>query len=297
MEPAGTARRSAGVRRVDEFSGRGLSVDRVPHSPFSINLAGAPASVQVGLLPTTPVDDTTSGAWGPSDPTNAPPTVPQGQGAAWLEQRLLTAYNQAIGVAYQHHHNPFWLPVQGSAWNAVSLGYQSQGVDCTNLTAYAYMDALGIHLDAETPSQASITAQNDPSNLIDIPAAIQPYVKLETLPGPTGTTAQDYQQFVSSLQPGDILFINPTISIGGQSDPSAVTHAITWLGKYGVDQNHTYPNLVVDSTGDAPVHVDSNNHVIPSGVHVRPFAAPNSADLNDWYYLHVDHVLRLIVGS
>jgi hypothetical protein len=267
-------------------------------SPFSIDLSSAPASVQQGLLPTAPFVDPGAYAWGPKDPKNPPPTIPQGQQAdTWLEQRLLTAYNQAIGVAYQHHHNPYWVPRQTSTWNAVNIGYQSQGIDCTNLTAWAYNDALGIHLDSDTPKQASISATHHAHDLIDIPAAIQPYVQIQTLPGPTGTSPQDYANFVSSLQPGDILFINPSMKVGAASDPKKCTHAITWLGSYGVDQNGVDPNLIVDSTGDQPLHVDSNDHAIPGGVHVRPFAAPNAEDLNQWYYLHVDHVLRLIVGS
>jgi hypothetical protein len=267
------------------------------HSPFSINLSSAPASVEAGLLPATPFTASTTDPWGPSDPTNTPPTVPQGQGGAWLEERLLTVYNQAIGAAYQHHHDPFWLPTQGSPWNAVGQGYQSLGVDCTSLTAYAYMDALGIYLNGDTASQASISPTNASSNLISIPQAIQPYVQLVTLPGPTSASPQAFQQFVASLQPGDILYINPSISPGGPSNPSQCTHAITWLGSYGTDQNGVYQHLIVDTTGNAPPHVDSNNHLIAAGVHVRPFAAPNAANVNDWYYLHVDHVLRLIVGS
>jgi hypothetical protein len=95
----------------------------------------------------------------------------------------------------------------------------------------------------------------------------------------------------------DILFINPSKTPGEASDPSACTHAITWLGHFGVDANGMYPNLIVDSTGNQPAHVDSNNHEIPGGVHVRPFAAPNAEGLNMWYFEHVDHVLRLVVSS
>ena len=266
-------------------------------SPFSINLSGSPSSIYAGLLPTTPVQDPTADAWGPANPSTAAPVIPPGQGAAWLEARLLAVYNQAIGVAYQHHHNPFWLPTQGSAWNSVTIGYQSQGVDCTDLTSYAYLDAMDVYLNSDTVAQATIANGSNPSTLISIPQSMQPYLSVQVLPGPTGNTPQDYQNFVSQLHPGDILFINPSKTPGEGSDPSAVTHAVTWLGIFGVDQKGTYTNLVVDSTGNSPFHVDSNNHVIPAGVHVRPFAAPNAAGLNDWYFAHVDHVLRLIVSA
>jgi cell wall-associated NlpC family hydrolase len=266
-------------------------------SPFSINLAGMPSSIYAGLLPTTPVIDTTTDPWGPGNPSTTAPTVPSGQGAAWLEALLLAVYNQAIGVAYQHHHNPFWQPTQGSPWNAATIGYQSQGVDCTDLTSYAYLDALDVYLNSDTAAQASITASNHPSSLITIPQSMTPYLSIQVLAGSAGNTPQDYQSFVSQLQPGDILFINPSKTPGEASDPSACTHAITWLGNFGVDKNGMYQHLIVDSTGNAPVHVDSNNHVIPAGVHVRPFEAPNAVDLNDWYFEHVDHVLRLVLSA
>ena len=150
-------------------------------SPFSINLA-APASIYTGLLPTTPVIDPSADAWGPANPSTEAPAIPAGQGAAWLEARLLAVYNQVIGVAYQHHHDPFWQPTQGSAWNAVTIGYQSQGVDCTNLTAYAYWDAFDVFLNGDTKSQASITASNDPSSLITIPQSMAPYSRSRCIP-------------------------------------------------------------------------------------------------------------------
>ena len=74
-------------------------------------------------------------------------------------------------------------------------------------------------------------------------------------------------------------------------------HACNYMvGEFRVDKNGVYPHLIVDSTGNAPFHVDSNNHAVPAGVHVRPFAAPNAAALNEWYFEHVDHVLRLVVS-
>ena len=266
-------------------------------SPFSINLSGAPSSIYAGLLPTTPVINRSAKGWGPSNPATSPPTVTTGEGAEWLEARLLAVYKQAIGVAYQHHHDPFWLPTQGSKWNAVNIGYQSQGVDCTNLTAYAYWDAFGVFLNGDTPSQASISPTNNSSNLITIPQSMAPYLSIQVHPGPAGASLSDYESFVSQLRPGDILYINPSKTPGEASDPSACTHAITWLGHFGVDANGMYPNLIVDSTGNQPAHVDSSNHEIPGGVHVRPFAAPNAQGLNMWYFEHVDHVLRLVVSA
>jgi hypothetical protein len=176
-------------------------------SPFRIDLSSAPQSIDQGLWPTTPVSGANNSGWGPQITANTPPTVPAGQGTEWLRERLLAAYAGAIGVASQHHHNPFWQPVQGQMWNVAAIGYQTQGVDCTNLTAYAYADALGITMDSTTAYQAEITPQNvgtkDPDGLVNItiPQAIQPRVKVEVLPGPAGDTLADYNNFVKELQP------------------------------------------------------------------------------------------------
>lgn len=266
----------------------------VYRSPYRIELPGADPSVAKGLIPTTLHSGTNTDGWGPGLDLNAPPTVPSGlthsQAADWLRQRLLTAYSRALGVAYQHHHDPFWQPQQGSLWNTVALGYQSPGIDCTNFTAYAYNSALGIRMNAATGKQASIS----PSNLADItiPESIAPYVNVQILSGPSGTTAADYKAFIDQLKPGDILYINPSHTAGQPSDPSSCTHAITWLGNYGKDSNNAGVPLIIDSTGNAPTHYDSNNRVIQPGVQIRPFGAPGGA--NQWYFLHVDHVLRII---
>jgi hypothetical protein len=294
------------------------------HSPYSINLPGDLATIGAGLLPTQPINPVGSAGWGPDRTHNTPPTVPAGQDAGtWLRERLLLAYDQAIGVSYQHHYDPFWQPTQGTKWNAVTLGYQSQGVDCTNLTAYAYDDALGILMSSETVTQAGITAGSieyyDPLEMnrssyadniaqeIDdgdllVPISLEGDVQVQTIKPPTGNTDTDYKDFIDQLQPGDILYINPSITHSPTfaGDPSEVKHAITWIGRqYGADAKHSDVPLIIDSTGNQPAHYDSANRVIPGGVHIRPFGpagppgqppAPNS-----WYFTQVDHVLRIIV--
>lgn len=257
----------------------------VYHSPYKIGTLDA--SVYNGLPGNTTFTATTPILWGPHASAGTPPTIPTGQGNDWLRQRVIAAYGQLIGDSYQHHHDPRWLPSQGSPWNVATLGYQTQGVDCTNLTAYAYKVALGISMNAETPTQAAISPTNTAE--IQIPDAISSQVQLQVLPGST-----DYDTFVGSLLPGDILYINPTMKPGDPSDPANVTHAITWLGEYGVDENGKDKYLIIDSTGKQPPHVDSNNHVVKPGVQIRPFGAEGTP--NDWYFLHVDHVLRIIAN-
>jgi hypothetical protein len=70
---------------------------------------------------------------------------------------------------------------------------------------------------------------------------------------------------------------------------------ITWLGSYGVDANGKYTGqLVIDSTGITPQHVDSNNRIIPEGVHIRPFLDGADGAPNTWYFKDLDHVLRIV---
>ena len=67
-----------------------------------------------------------------------------------LQERIIAAYRSFLGVDYQHHYNPLWKPNQQDPWNVTgTLAYQSQGVDCTNFTAAAYADALGIEMPGD----------------------------------------------------------------------------------------------------------------------------------------------------
>ena len=250
-------------------------------SPYSINLSGAPQSALAGLYDISSLETTNPSAWGPAIVSNIVPTLPTTNVATWLQQRLLAAYASAIGVDYQHHHVANWLPQQGSIWNLTStVAYQSEGLDCTDLTSYAYADALGINMDSATGNQAliGIDDQYNPT----IPQSLSGAVSINV-----GIKWTSYANLISQLRPGDILFIH-----GNPNDPTQVTHAITWLGIYGVDKNHQGVPLVIDSTGITPAHVNSNNQVIPEGVEIRPFGPPGS--VNGWYYENLDHVLRLI---
>ena len=250
-------------------------------SPYTIDLKGAAKGSADGLTPYTSVQTTTLGPWGPDKVPNVAPDVPTGASNDWLRDRMMAAYNSQIGVDYQHHHDPNWLPAQGSAWNLTStVGYQSRGIDCTNFTAWAYADALGIVMNSDTAEQAKIRF-SDPNGTV-IPDGLKDRIAIQTIDHWSG-----YDDLVKQLVPGDILIIN-----GDDADRSKATHAITWLGDYGVDSNGKHQHLIIDSTGTEPDHVDSGGHVVAEGVHIRPFGEPGS--LNEWYFKHVDHVLRFI---
>jgi hypothetical protein len=258
------------------------------HSPYQVTLPAVPnaPSVTQGLYSFSRLASTTQGAWGPEREANTPPSVPSSLTAAqageWLRERVIASLQTFIGADYQHHHDPRWLPAQGSAWNTTStVAYQSQGIDCTNLTAFAYADAMGIFMTGDTGGQAAISAGNQQN--ITVPSSMSAYVSIQTIAKST-----DYQTFTAQLKPGDIIYID-----GNPKDPTQATHAITWLGQYGVDAaTGKMVPLVIDSTGITPGHIDSNNHVVPEGIQIRPFGPPDSA--NSWYFLHVDHALRII---
>ena len=119
-------------------------------SPFSIDLSGVPASVTAGLERITPPNSSTTDPWGPLIVPNQPPVVNNQTTTLSLQERVIAAYASFLGVDYQHHHDPLWLPTQNDPWNVTgTLSYQSQGVDCTNFTAAAYADALGILMSGE----------------------------------------------------------------------------------------------------------------------------------------------------
>ncbi len=262
----------------------------VYHSPYEIQLppVSGVTPFNQGLLPYTSVETTPQGGWGPQKVPNVPPTVPStlsaAQAADWLRERVISAYASFLGVDYQHHHDPSWQPEQGSPWEiTATVAYQSQGIDCTNYTAYAYADALGISMNSDTATQALISPQDLQGTVI--PTSMLPYIQFQTI-----TKWSSYNDLISQLEPGDILYID-----GNPSNPTQTTHAITWLGQYGVDAatGQMVP-LVIDSTGITPPHIDSNNHVVPEGVQIRPFGDANSP--NSWYFTHLDHVLRIIAN-
>jgi len=90
---------------------------------------------------------------------------------------------------------------------------------------------------------------------------------------------KDYNSLVSSLQPGDLLYI--------RSDPALsnpISHVIMWLGGLATDTNGIDAYFVTDSHGD--VVYDSNGNLIPSGPEIRPFGK------DSYYFGSFDHVVR-----
>ena len=131
-------------------------------SPFSIDLSDVPTSVTAGLLPIAPLISSSTDTWGPAAMVNTPPVVNSQTTQLALEARVIAAYKSFLGVDYQHHHNPLWLPTQKDPWNVTgTLAYQSQGIDCTNFTAAAYADAWAFRCRA-TPRRKAKSPRATP---------------------------------------------------------------------------------------------------------------------------------------
>ena len=120
--------------------------------------------------------------------------------SAWLQARVVFGPREKslVGVDYAHHHDPVWTPTQGSPWNVAStVTYQSfQGIDCTNLTAYVYADALGIDMNSKTSEQALISP-SDP-NGTTIPGTLSQYVSIQNIDPTSWSSYQDLLDNVSS---------------------------------------------------------------------------------------------------
>ncbi|WZP00944.1 hypothetical protein EP7_002606 [Isosphaeraceae bacterium EP7] len=111
----------------------------------------------------------------------------------------------------------------------MALGNLGVGVVCTNISTLTCADAIGILIDSKPTMQAAITSNSD----VSIPASLADHVSLLVL-----EPWERDDAMVKDLQTGDILDINPsqdTIAPNDVSDPSKVTHAITWLwlGRFG----------------------------------------------------------------
>ena len=241
-------------------------------SPFSIDLSNVPASVTAGLEPITPYIVSTTDPWGPSGFVNTPPGGQQPDHAALapgadhrrlqeLPGRQLPAPLQPA-LAAQPAETPGMSP---GRWPTRARGSTAPTSPPTPTPM-----RWASRCRAKTPTQAAITkgdvVLNSPTASAERPQDAherrrhprrdRQWINVKTYtPDDWGNT---YQGLVNMLQPGDIIFING--SPGGH-----VTHAITWLGQFGVDSKGVYPHLIIDSTGITPQHVDSTAGSSPKG--------------------------------
>ncbi len=195
-------------------------------------------------------------SWGPaSRQFPAPPDLDADE--ASIGHRLTRAALGHLGLGYQHHHVPDFAPPPDWPWLPVSAGRDGPGLDCSNFTALAYNQALGLKLSGDVHEQAEAIA---------VPG-----------PGGIGTAAfrrivpRDHDDAVALLAPGDLLYI--------RSDAGRVSHVVLWLGGVG-----GVPSFVdcTDSVRSGP-----DGRRIPTGVAVRPFLPGN------WYGRSFSHAHRI----
>ena len=204
-------------------------------------------------------------AWGPPAAQYPAPTLPRTD-AAYLRDRVIAVAARQIGLAYQHHHIPSWVPPTGWPWTSVEAGSNGPGLDCSNFASFVFNYALGIKL----------------------PTAIGLQGKTLTLAGPGGAgclraeriALHHYADLKSVLAPADLIYIrNRNGNIG---------HVVMWLGETGISPDSD--PLIIDCTQTR--HRDAHGVEIPSGVRLRPFRR------NGWYWRHASHAHRIIdVGA
>lgn len=199
---------------------------------------------------------------------------PSGGGSAeWKRERVLTVAQRLVGMHYQHHHIPVFDPYPTHPewpWLRVRSGIRGAGMDCSNFVSWAYNYALGIRLSG------SVTEASKQTNVLG-PEGRR--VQITVLPGSNG--GADFDGFVSTLQPGDIIYV--------RSEKGFISHTILWIGNtLASDANGKDKYFIIDSTG--PGEIDSAGARMPDGAQIRPFRR------NSWYFHNAAWVHRVIQG-
>jgi cell wall-associated NlpC family hydrolase len=173
---------------------------------------------------------------------------------------VLSVAARHIGLAYQHHHLPSWMPPPEWPWLPVKAGANGPGLDCSNFSSFVFNYALGIKLPTAIGAQGRIRRLDGPGG--------QGCLVAERLEAPHAG------HLVAQLQPSDLLYFH--------NARGAIRHVAFWLGAVG--QGPT-PLLIDCSQG---AHRDAKGVLIPTGVRIRPFT------LAGWYGRHLSHAHRLL---
>ena len=200
-------------------------------------------------------------AWGPVASQYPAPALPRTD-AGYLRERVIAVAARHIGLAYQHHHIPSWVPPAGWAWRPVASGDDAPGLDCSNFTSFVFNYALGIKLPTGIGRQGEALALNGPGGggcLGAEPIALRHYAALETI-----------------LAPADLIYI--------RNRKGAIGHVVMWLGATG--RSPDGQPLVIDCS--QTTHRDANGIFIPPGVRLRPFRH------DGWYWRQASHAHRII---
>lgn len=203
------------------------------------------------------------GSWGPPRRTYPEPAEWPRWNVSFKRERIIATAARLIGHGYQHHHVPDWNPPAGWPWKETAVGRNGPGVDCSNLTAFAYDQAAGIILDGDVHKQAEMREARQgngrlPAQRITLPASVEERAK--------------------ALRTGDLLYIR---NKGG-----AISHVVLWVGSIGSGKDGGHANLVLDSHGEG--EKDENGTPIPVGVRLRPYRS------GEWYHKSASHAIRYI---
>ena len=203
------------------------------------------------------------GSWGPQRRNYPEPVEWPRWNASFKRERVIATAARLIGHGYQHHHVPDWNPPTGWPWKETAVGHNGPGVDCSNLTAFAYDQAAGIVLDGDVHKQAETREASQgngrlPAMRITLPATVEERAK--------------------ALRTGDLLYIRNKSGI--------ISHVVLWVGSIGAGKDGATTHLVLDSHGEG--EKDDNGAPIPVGVRLRPYRQ------GEWYHKSASHAIRLI---
>lgn len=210
-----------------------------------------------------PANQTRWGYRGPSARHYNPPAGLSQKSTEWLRERVIAAGMHWIGRSYQHHHIPDWDPPADWPRDESLKTPPGKGLDCSNFTAFVYNVALGIKPTGDVLKQSELTSVPGPG-----PGRSLPVKRIE-LPS-------RYEDYISVLQTGDLLFVN--------NNSGKLSHVVLWVGKISDSPDGT--PLILDSTGTGATDLKGNS--IPDGIYLRAFKR------SSWYATRASHVLRII---
>lgn len=218
----------------------------------------------------------------------APALAAPSSGAIYARERLLTSALAATGlpldrvISYGAHRMPGWSPDNRAGW---ALRYSSDArhtnsIDSPDFAAWVWNSAFGLQLPTHLASQAAATVANITGSAIPVHGAVVAQAPLS------------YAALVAALKPGDVLYVDGGAQAGqGAGTPSPSRHALLWLGYVATDPALAGVPMIVDSSDNAPPHVDSTGTVIPPGPNIRPFVQ------GGWYHAYFSHATRWIFDA
>ncbi len=196
--------------------------------------------------------------WGPRPRLYPPPPLAEGKSAEWKRERIIATASRYIGYDYQHHHLPDWSPPARGG----TPGHK--GLDCSNFTAFAYNQALGIHINSDVKEQAEGKVAKGAQHIGAKVTRIDRHDE------------ESHPSWSARLKASDLVFV--------RNREGHISHVVLWLGPLGRSPDGT--PLILDSHGEDVK--DSAGVFVPRGIQIRPYR-PGS-----WYDRSTSHALRLV---